>query len=62
MTDDHITHHGLKFHAQAYGLADLSLLPAEAVAALLGDRSDLARELSPVTHVDGNTAPSSPTR
>lgn len=45
------------FQAQCYGLADLGLIPREAVEALLGDRVDLARELSPVTHVDKRTAP-----
>lgn len=46
------------FHAQSYGLADLTLIPVEAVAALLGDRVDLAHELSPINHVDSDTAPS----
>ncbi|WP_432512570.1 alpha/beta hydrolase [Kineococcus sp. SYSU DK001] len=45
------------FHVQSYGLADLALLPDAAVAALLGDRSGLAAELSPVHHVTAGTAP-----
>lgn len=45
------------FQIQSYGLADLGLLPAGAVAALLGDAVHLAGELSPVTHVDASTAP-----
>lgn len=44
-------------HVQSYGLADLSLLPESAVAALLGDRMDLAAELAPITHVDEATPP-----
>lgn len=46
------------FQVQSYGIADLALIPDEAVAALLGGNAHLARELSPVTHVDGHTAPS----
>ncbi len=45
------------FQVQSYGIADLGLIPDEAVAALLGDAVHLARELSPVTHVDARTAP-----
>lgn len=45
------------FHIQSYGLADLSLIPAEAVAALLGERAHWAGELSPVNHVDGLVPP-----
>lgn len=45
------------FHIQSYGLADLALLPPPAVEALLGDRMADADELSPVRHVDGDTAP-----
>ena len=45
------------FQIQSYGVADLDLLPPAAVAALLGDALHLARELSPVTHVDASTAP-----
>lgn len=46
------------FQVQSYGIGDLSLIPHEAVAALLGENVHLARELSPVTHVDERTAPS----
>lgn len=46
-----------RFHIQAYGLADLALLPEQAVEALLGERHHLAAELSPITHVDDSTAP-----
>ncbi len=46
------------FQAQCYGLADLGLLPAGAVQALLGERAHLAHELSPVNHVAADTAPS----
>lgn len=46
-----------EFHAQSYGLADLSLLPSSAVEALLGERMQLVDELSPITHVDQDTAP-----
>jgi acetyl esterase/lipase len=46
------------FHVQSYGLADLRLLPPGAVAGLLGDDVHrAAAELSPVTHVDADTAP-----
>lgn len=45
------------FHVQSYGLADLALLPPAAVQALLGERADLAGELSPVHHVDGDVPP-----
>lgn len=45
------------FHVQSYGVADLGLLPAGAVAGLLGDHVERAVELSPVTHVDERTAP-----
>lgn len=45
------------FHVQSYGLADLALLPAAAVAGLLGEAVGLAAELSPVHHVDADTAP-----
>jgi acetyl esterase/lipase len=45
------------FQIQSYGLADLGLLPPPAVEALLGDKVHLAAELSPVTHVDGETSP-----
>ena len=46
-----------RFHIQSYGLADLTLLPSAAVEALLGDTAHLVRELSPVSHVDAQTAP-----
>lgn len=46
------------FQVQSYGLADLGLLPDEAVAALLGDKQHLSAELSPVNHVDAKTSPS----
>lgn len=45
------------FQIQSYGLADLSLLPREAVTVLLGDAVHLAVELSPVSHIDERTAP-----
>ena len=45
------------FQIQCYGVADLRLLPPDAVAALVGDDADLVRQLSPVTHVDASTAP-----
>ena len=45
------------FQVQSYGIADLGLIPQEAVAALLGDDVHLVRELSPITHVDARTAP-----
>jgi acetyl esterase/lipase len=43
------------FQIQSYGLVDLSLIPDEAVKALLGDRPDLAYELSPINHIDNST-------
>lgn len=46
------------FQVQCYGLADLALLPPSAVEALLGDHVGLARELSPVSHIDNRTSPS----
>lgn len=46
-----------RFQIQAYGLADLRLLPPQAVDALLGDAAHLIDELSPVTHIDERTAP-----
>lgn len=46
------------FHIQSYGLADLTLLPAAAVGALLGDQMELATELSPARHIDDMTPPS----
>lgn len=46
------------FHVQSYGIADLGLLPEEAVSALLGERAHLSAELSPVNHIDALTPPS----
>lgn len=45
------------FHIESYGLADLDLLPGEAVANLLGQRLDLKDELSPARWVDARTSP-----
>ena len=39
-------------------MADLALLSAAAVEALLGDSAGLAAELSPARHVDAQTPPS----
>lgn len=44
-------------HVQSYGLADLDLLPHDAVEARLGERIHLAAELSPARHVDDATPP-----
>ncbi|MGB3185722.1 MAG: alpha/beta hydrolase [Ornithinimicrobium sp.] len=45
------------FHIQCYGLADLELIPASAVEALLGDKIGWRDELSPARHVDDATSP-----
>jgi acetyl esterase/lipase len=45
------------FAVLAYAVADLALLPGEAVAALLGDLGHLADELSPARHLRGTICP-----
>lgn len=46
------------FHVQSYGVADLSLIPDEAVRELLGEHINWAAGLSPAKHVQEGMPPS----